>query len=65
MSEYKNREELEHEAMEALDRQQAEAERGEYVERPKSQRVLAWVLAGIVIAGVILYYFWIFKGGVL
>ncbi len=31
----------------------------EYVERPKSTRVLAMVLAIIMIIGVILYYLWI------
>ena len=31
----------------------------EYVERPKSQRVLAWILVVLVIIGVILYYLWI------
>ena len=34
-----------------------------YVERPRGQRVFAWILAGIVILGVILYYFWIARGG--
>ena len=34
-----------------------------YVERPKGQRIFAWVLAGIVILGVIFYYFWIARGG--
>lgn len=34
-----------------------------YVERPRGQRIFAWVLAGIVILGVILYYFWIARGG--
>ena len=34
-----------------------------YVERPKGQRIFAWVLFGIIIAGVLLYYFWIAKGG--
>lgn len=30
-----------------------------YVERPKGQRILAWVLFGLVALGVILYYFWL------
>ena len=30
----------------------------EYVERPKSTRILAWILLVIVITGVILYYLW-------
>ena len=30
-----------------------------YVERPKGQRVLAWVLAGVVALGVVLYFCWI------
>ena len=33
-----------------------------YVERPLSQRIFAWILAGVVIVGVILYYYWIAKG---
>ena len=36
-----------------------EEQKETYVERPKSQRVLAWILAGVVIVGVILYYGWI------
>lgn len=31
----------------------------EYVERPKSSRILAWVLLVLVVTGVILYYLWI------
>ena len=31
----------------------------EYVERPRSARILAWILLTIVIIGVILYYLWI------
>lgn len=31
----------------------------EYVERPKSTRILAWILLVIVIIGIILYYLWI------
>ncbi len=52
-----NREELEHQAMEAAAKQQEE--KPVYVERPKGQRILAWVLFGVVIAGVLLYYGWI------
>ena len=37
-----NREELEHKALNELEKQTAEPEK--YVERPKYQRVLAWVL---------------------
>ena len=51
-----NREELEHQAMEA---QSALTEQKEYVERPKSQRVLAWILAAVRVIGVILYFGWI------
>ena len=51
-----NREELEHKAQEALEQQ---AQKSEYVERPKSQRVLAWILAGVVVVGVLLYFGWI------
>ena len=52
-----NREELEHQAMEELAKQQEE--KPEYVERPKGQRILAWVLFGLVAVGVLLYYGWI------
>lgn len=52
-----NHEELEHQAMEAAARQ--EEEKTEYVERPKGQRILAWVLFGFVAVGVLLYYGWI------
>lgn len=52
-----NREELEHKALNELEKQTAEPEK--YVERPKYQRVLAWVLAVLVIIGVILYFGWI------
>ncbi|MBQ1678518.1 MAG: hypothetical protein II062_03160 [Oscillospiraceae bacterium] len=30
-----------------------------YVERPRSQRILAWALAGVVALGVVLYLCWI------
>ncbi len=52
-----NREELEHQAMEAAARQ--EEEKDKYVERPRGQRILAWVLLGAVVVGVLLYYGWI------
>ena len=52
-----NREELEHQAMEAAAQQ--EQEKNEYVERPRSHRVLAWILVGVMIVGVLLYYGWI------
>ena len=32
------------------------------VERPRSQRILAWVLFVIFIIGVIFWYYWIAKG---
>ena len=51
-----NREELEHEAAEAIARQE---EASKYVERPKSHRVLAWILVVLVIIGVFLSYAWI------
>ena len=52
----KNQEELEH-----IDEVEPVLERDdpEYVASPKSTRVLAWVLAIIVIIGVILYYCWL------
>jgi hypothetical protein len=52
-----NREELEHQAMEAIAKQ--EEEKPEYVERPRSHRVLAWILVGVMVIGVLLYYGWI------
>ena len=51
-----NREELEHKAFEELEKQE---QKTEYVERPKSQRILAWILAGVVAVGVLLYFAWI------
>ena len=51
-----NQEELEHKALQELENQ---TEKSEYVERPKGQRILAWVLAGVVIVGVLLYFGWI------
>ena len=65
MKEYTSSEELEHASREAMEAQQAEENKEPYVERPKSQRILAWVLLGAVIVGVLLYYFWISKGGFL
>ena len=57
MTEYEpNREELEHQAMEAIAQQQ---EKQEYVERPRSHRVLAWILAVLMVLGVAFYYCWI------
>ena len=52
-----NRESLENLARENENQLEAQAE--PYVERPKSQRILAWVLFGLVALGVILYYFWL------
>lgn len=51
-----NREELEHQALEALGAQEAQSE---YVERPRSHRILAWILVVIMAVGVLLYYGWI------
>ena len=65
MSEPYNREELEHAARNAMDKQeQAQEQQQEpYVERPKSLRIFAWILFGILLVGIALYYFWIAKGG--
>ena len=52
-----NREELEHKALDEMAKQQKPSE--PYVERPKSQRMLAWILAGVMIVGVILYFGWL------
>ncbi len=65
MSEPYNREELEHAARAAMDQQEEEANKEPYVERPKSLRIFAWVLFGILLVGIALYYFWIAKGGLL
>ncbi len=65
MDQVNSREELEHLASEAVkEAEKAEEEKKEvYVERPKSHRILAWVLFALVIVGLFFYYFWIFKGG--
>ena len=52
-----NHEELEHEAL--AQQSSAEQEPAPYVERPRSQRILAWILAGLVTVGVLLYLGWI------
>ena len=43
MAEYKSREELEHDAMAAAEKQEAEQNKEPDVERSKGIRVLAWV----------------------
>ena len=63
MALYKSREELEHDAMAAAEKQEAEENKEPYVERSKGIRALAWVLFALVVIGVILYYFWIARGG--
>lgn len=30
-----------------------------YTERPKHQRILAWVLIGLLLVGLFFYYYWI------
>ena len=65
MSEIYNREELEHAAREAMEKQEEEANKEPYVERPKGLRIFAWVLFVILLVGIALYYFWIAKGGFL
>lgn len=65
MNEYNNREELEHAAREAMEKQEKEANQEPYVERPKNLRVFAWALFGILMVCIALYYFWIAKGGFL
>ena len=52
-----NRDELEHKALQELEKQLTEPQK--YVERPKFHRVMAWVLFGVVVLGVLLYYAWI------
>lgn len=62
MDELKNTDELvEEEALEQPKEPQAQ-EPEPYVERPRGQRILAWVLLVIVVIGVILWYYWIAKG---
>lgn len=39
-----------------------EAEKPKYTPRPKWQIVFAWVLVGIVVAGVIASYLWMMSG---
>ena len=53
-------EELEQEPREELkEEEQTQPQPEPYVERPRSQRVLAWILTGIMVLGVLLYYAWI------
>lgn len=61
MAHYQSPEELEHAAMEAIEKQEQEKE--PYVERSKGVRIFAWVLLALVVIGVLLYYFWIAKAG--
>ncbi|MBQ1371988.1 MAG: hypothetical protein IIY70_03565 [Oscillospiraceae bacterium] len=51
-----SREALEHQALDALTTQ---AEKQEYVERPRFQRILAWILTGVMVLSVLLYLAWI------
>ena len=62
MNEHLNRDELEHLAMQEQEKQEREAEKEPYVERPKWHRVFAWILAVIMVIGVLLYYYWIARG---
>lgn len=39
-------------------RMQEDAERQQYTERPRSQRVLAWILLGIMVLGIFFYCYW-------
>lgn len=49
-------EELTTEELETISRLQAEKDAAEhYTERPLSQRILAWILLGIVLVGIALY----------
>ncbi|MBO4212155.1 MAG: hypothetical protein J5878_05830 [Oscillospiraceae bacterium] len=43
----------------ALKEQTAQTEKQEYVERPRAQRILALMLAVLVMLGVLLYFAWI------
>ena len=65
MDHVNSKEELEHLASESAKaaEEQEQAQKEVYVERPKAHRILAWVLFVLLVIGIILYYFWIFKGG--
>lgn len=52
-----NREELTHLADEEIEKQ--EQQPTPYVERPRSHRVLAWILTGVMVVGVLLYVAWL------
>ncbi len=62
MNEQMNREELEHLAMDQQAKQENEEAKEPYVERPRWHRVFAWILAGVMVVGVLLYYYWIARG---
>ena len=48
------------EEIETIAKLQEEKDSAEhYTERPKSHRVLAWVLIALMLAGLALYYYWI------
>lgn len=38
--------------------QQTQPEPEPYVERPKSQRILAWICIGVMIVGIFFYCYW-------
>ncbi len=60
VSDTNNRQELEYTAAERA-QQQAEEEQQSYTPRPTGQRVIAWILALVLILGVVLYYYWIIR----
>ena len=48
------------EEIEIIDELQAQKDAAEhYTERPKSQRILAWVLIALMVLGIAAYYYWI------
>ena len=48
------------EEIEIIDELQARKDAAEhYTERPKSQRILAWVLIALMVLGIVAYYYWI------
>lgn len=63
MDNFKSREELEHAAMQAIEKQQKEAEKEPYVPRSGGIRVLAWTLFALLLIGLAFYFFWIAKAG--
>ena len=65
MDNFNSREELEHAAMQAIEKQEQEAEKEPYVPRTRGIRILAWTLVALILIGVAHYYFWNATAGTL